>query len=216
MATFDDLQTVNDALIRKGLQGSVFMKPWVSGDPEITTLKDATGLLALPTGYEDVGRITKGDGVSWIRDISTSDTESLGAAQPTRRDITSDVSGLQFTAQESNLVTLGLHEGLSLTGETYDANGNVSWDKPDRPATLYYRAFVLFKDGEGTDAYYFAKWVPRCQVTDRSEQAWNEGTEKQYGITMTAFVDAAVGTAVRTLWASSTANLTAMGFTAAV
>lgn len=216
MPTFDEIHTANDALIRKGVAGLVAVKPYATGDAEITALKDATGLLALPTGYEQVGRITKGDGVSWSRDVSTSDTESLGVAQPTRRDITSDVTGLQFTAQESKLSVIGLHEGMNLAGETYDANGNVAFDKPDRPAALFYRALVLFKDGEGADAFYFAKWLPRIQVTDRSEQTWNEDTELQYGITVTAFVDAAVGTAARTLWASSTTNMTAMGFTAAV
>lgn len=215
MPTFDDLNTVNQSLIRKGLQGLVAVKPYAAGDAEVVALKDATGLLALPTGYEPVGLITKGDGVTWTRDVSTSDTESLGFAQPTRRDITSDVTGLQFTAQESKLVTLGLHEGLNLAGTTYDANGNVSFDQPDRPETLYYRALVLFKDGEGTDAYYFAKWLPRVQVTDRGEQQWAEESEAQYAITMTAFVDDVVGTSARTLWASSTANMTAMGFTAA-
>lgn len=215
MPTFDELNTANDALIRKGLQGLVALKPYEAADTEIDAIKDATGLLALPTGYEPVGRITKGDGVTWTRDVSTSDTESLGVAQPTRRDITSDVTGLQFTAQESKLVTVGLHEGLDLSGTTYDTNGNVVIDKPDRPANLYYRALVLFKDGEGTDAFYFAKWLPRVQVTDRAEQTWQEETEVQYGITMTAFVDAAVGTAARTIWASSTTNLDAMGFTAA-
>lgn len=216
MPTFDELNTTNSALIRKGLTGLVAVKGYVSGDPEVAKLKDASGLLALPTGYEPVGLITKGDGVTWSRDVSTSDTESLGFAQPTRRDITSDVTGLQFTAQESSLVTLGLHEGLDLAGTTYDADGNVSWDAPDRPANLYYRALVLFKDGEGVDAHYFAKWLPRVQVTDRGEVAWQEETEAQYAITMTAFVDPEVGTSARTLWASSTANLDAMGFTAAL
>lgn len=215
MPTFDDLQTVVDANIRKGRQGSVFIKPYVSGDPEITALKDATGLLALPTGYTDVGRVTKDQGVSWTRDVETSDVTSLGAASPTRRDIVSDVSGLAFTMQESKRAVFELHEGQDLAAVTYDANGNVRWDKPDRPAGLYYRVLVLFKDGEGADALYFAKWLPRAQITDRGEQSWNEDNEVQYPVTLTGFVDDAVGTAVRSLWAGSTARIGGMGFTAA-
>ncbi len=214
MPSFADLQTLVDENIRKGLQGSIFVAPPSASD-EIATLKDATGLLALPTGYIDVGRITKDQGATWTRDVESNDVTSLGAASPTRRDVVSDVSGLQFTMQESKRQVFELYEGLDLSAVTYDANGNVSWDKPDRPANIYYRVLALFKDGEGTDAVYFGKWLPRMQITDRSEQAWNEDSELQYGVTMTAFVDSTFGTSVRSLWAGSTERLTAMGFTAA-
>lgn len=212
MPAFSELQNHMDTLIRKGLQGSVFAKPWVEGDAEIETLVDATGLLAIPTGYTDVGRITKDDGVGWTRDIESSDTTSLGAGQPTRRDITSDVTGLTFTMQESKRQVFELYEGIDLAGVTQDANGNVSWDKPDRPASLRYRVFVLFKDGEGVDAFYFAKWLPRAEVTDRGEQTWSEENELQYPVTMTAYLDSDAGTSIRSLWAGAPAALTSMGF----
>jgi hypothetical protein len=213
--TFNDLQTRFQELIRKGLEGSVFVKRYVDGDDEITTLKDATGLLALPTGYTDVGYLTKDQGVQWTRDVGTSDVESHGAAEPTRRDITSDVTGLQFTMQESKRQVFELYDGQDLGGVTQDANGNVSWDKPDRPASIYYRALVLFKDGDGADAVYFAKWLPRAQVTDRGEQSWNENDELQYPVTLTAFNDGTVGSSARTLWAGPAATLTKMGFATA-
>lgn len=214
MPTFDALQDHADSLIRKGLQGSIFVAPYSVSD-EIDTLKDGTGLLALPTGYTDVGRITKDQGASWTRSVETSEVTSLGAASPTRIDVVSETRGLSFTMQESKRQVFELHEGLDLSAVTHDANGNVSWDAPDRPADLYYRVLALFKDGEGADAVYFAKWLPRAKITDTGEQAWNESNEIQYPVTMTAFVDETVGTAVRTLWAGSTARLTAMGFTAA-
>lgn len=215
MPSFSDLQSYSDKLIRKGLQGSVFVKPYVDGDPEIEALVDATGLLAIPTGYTDVGRITKDDAVGWTRDIESSDTTSLGAGQPTRRDVTSDVTGLTFTMQESKRQVFELYEGQDLSTVTHDANGNVTWDKPDRPASLRYRVFVLFKDGEGADAFYFAKWLPRAEVTDRGEQTWGEENEVQYPVTMTAYVDEDAGTSIRSLWAGSTAAIGDMGFSAA-
>ena len=211
MPTLDDLQSLADANIRKALSGSVFIAPYSVSD-EITTLKDGSGLLALPTGYVDVGRITKDQGVSWSREVETADVTSFGAASPTRRDIVSVTSGMSFTMQESKRLAFELHEGIDLSAVTYDANGNVTWDQPDRPASTYYRVLGLFKDGEGTDALYFAKWLPRAMVTDQGEQSWNEESEIQYPTTLTAFVDETIGTAVRTLWAGSTARLTAMGF----
>lgn len=215
MPTFDSLQNHADTLIRKGLQGSIFVAP-TSVTDEIATLKDGTGLLALPAGYTDVGRITKDQGASWTRDVETSDVTSLGSATPTRTDIVSVTSGLSFTMQESKRQVFELHNGQDLSAVTYDANGNISFDAPDRPADLYYRVLALFKDGEGADAVYFAKWLPRAKVTDTGEQSWNESNEIQYPVTLRAFVDDSVGTAVRTLWAGSPERLTAMGFTAGV
>lgn len=215
MPSFAELQTNVDTLIRKGLEGSIFIAPF-SVDDEIDALKDGTGLLALPVGYTDVGRITKDQGASWTRDVETADVTSLGSASPTRTDVVSVTSGLAFTMQESKRQVFELHEGLDLSAVTFDANGNATWDSPDRPADLYYRVLALFKDGEGTDAVYFAKWLPRAKVVETGEQSWNEGNELMYPVTLRAFVDDTVGTAVRTLWSGSTARLTAMGFTAAV
>lgn len=218
MATLAELQNRANDLIRKGLDGSVFVASY-SEDTEITALmSESGGLTALPSAYKDAGYITKDQGVSWSRDIDTSDVESLGAAEPTRRDIVSDVTGLEFTMQETKALTLELYEGLSLADVTAAAAGthaNVKFDKPDRPASIYYRVLALFKDGEGADAFYFAKWLPRVQVTDRSEQSWNENDEIQYGVTMTAFVDSEFGTSVRTLLGIPSGKVEAMGFTVA-
>lgn len=216
MPTFAELQDRAQALIRKGLEGSVFVKRHDPADAEITTLGDASGLLALPPGYADLGHLTKDQGLNWTRDIETSDVMSLGSVEPTRRDITSDVSGLQVTAQETKAVTLGLYEGLDLSGTTHDALGNVAIDKPDRPATIYYRVLGLMKDGDGADAIYIAKWLPRAAVTDRGEQAWNEENEIQYAFTFNAFVDPTVGSSQRLIiWSPTAAHVTDMGFAAA-
>lgn len=217
MASFAELQKQADDLIRKGLEGSVFVAPY-SEDTEIDALMDAQGgLVALPPGYEDVGLITKDQGVAWSREVDTSDVESLGRSEPTRRDIISDVTGLEFTMQEMKALTLELYEGLSLADVVAEAAGdhsNIVFDKPDRPASIYYRLLALFKDGEGADAFYFAKWLPRVQVTDRSEQSWNENDEIQYGVTVTAFNDPEFGTSVRTLLGVPTAAVAKMGFSA--
>jgi len=216
MPSFSDLQNHVDSLIRKGATGSVFVKRHESSDAEIAALKDATGLLALPTGYTDVGNITKDQGVSWTREVETSDVMSLGSASPTRTDIVSVTSGMSFTMQESKRQAFELHEGVDLSTVTYDVNGNISWDAPDLPADTYYRVLALFKDGEGADAVYLAKWLPRAKVIDTGEQSWNQQNEIQRPVTLRAFVDDTAGTAVRNLWAGSTARLTAMGFDAAV
>jgi hypothetical protein len=214
--TFSELQNRAQTLIRKGLEGSVFVKRYDADDDEIDALGGGSGLLALPDGYEDLGWITKDQGLNWTRDIETSDVTSLGSAEPTRRDITADVSGLQVTAQETKVVTIGLYEGLDLSAATHDTAGNVVIDKPDRPASIYYRVLGLMKDGDGVDAIYIAKWLPRAQVTDRGEQAWNEENEVQYSFTFSAFNDQTVGTSQRLLvWSPTVGLITDMGFNAA-
>lgn len=216
MPTFSELQDRASELIRKGLEGSVFIKRYAEGDDPIDALGDADGLLALPSGYEDLGWITKDQGMTWTRDIETSDVTSLGSAEPTRRDITSDVSGLQVTVQETKALTLGLYEGLDLSSTTHDADGNVVIDKPDRPASIFYRVLAIMKDGDGADAIYIAKWLPRAQVTERGEQVWSEENEAQYAFTFSAFVDSTMGTSQRLLvWSPTVGHVEAMGFEAA-
>lgn len=215
MATLTELRDRREDLIRKGLDGSVFIAPY-SENTEISKLVGSSGLEALPPEYKDVGFLTKDQGVNWTREIDTSEVESLGAGQPTRIDTTKDVTGLEFTAQESKALNIELYEGVNLSDVAASAGDsshvNVSWDKADKPSLLYYRAFVLFKDGEGADAFYFARWLPKCLVTDRGDQSWNEEDEIQYPITLTAFVDREFGTSCRTLWGIPTKMVDSMGF----
>lgn len=214
MPTLDELRGNADELIRKGLDGLVAIAP-MSVTADITTLKDGSGLLALPAGYVTVGRVTKEQGVSWTRDVATSETMSLGASEPTRVDITSDTSGMQFTMQESKKAVFELYDGVDLTGKLQDATGNVYWDKPGNPLQPEYRVLALFKDGDGAEAVYFAKWLPRARVSDRSEQSWQPESEVQYGITLSGFVDSTIGTSMRSLWAGPAQTMTDMGFATA-
>ena len=97
VATFDSIKDHNTKLIRKALEGSIFMKRWAEDDLPITQVyKSATGLV-IPVGYFDVGVIRKADATTWNRDTETSDVESWGYGDPTRRDIIKDTSTCQFT-----------------------------------------------------------------------------------------------------------------------
>jgi hypothetical protein len=221
MPNLADLQNRQNELIRKALDGSVFIAPTTAADiAAITTYTAATTtepekieLAALPADYKDAGYITKDDGVSWSVDVDTSDTTSMGAAEPTRRDIVSKVTGMGFTMQETNKRTLELYHGRSIGAA--DANsGEVTFDDPSRPATVHYKVLSLHKDGEGADAIYIARFLPRCSVTDISEQTWSESDEIRYGVTLTAYTDSTLGTSVRHFFGGPgwKALLTKMGF----
>lgn len=208
----------NPDLIRKGLEVAVFVAPITESTDITALLDDTTGDLDIPAEYEHVGLIEKDQGATWSRDTDSADVNSAGHAEPTRRDITSDVSGLQFIMQESKLQVMGIFEGQDLSGVSGTAAGSThstfSYDKPSRPAPIRYRVLAIAKDGDGDTAVYQAKWLPSAQVTEKSEQSWNEGTEIQYQITLTAFVDSTIGTSVRNLWGVPNGMATDMGISA--
>ena len=212
--TFDSVRTPNVKNIRKALAGAVFVKLWVSGDTPITKVWTATGGLLIPTGYLDVGVLSKASAAKFARDTNTSDTESWGYTTPTRRDITSDTTTCQFTMQESKRTSMELHGGVDLSAVVPDTDGNIVIDKPGRPQMLDWRVFVLCKDGDGADAIYWLDWLPMAQVTGMEDIENSESAERAYTVTMTGYEDPVVRTAHRQVWGGPGIDTDAMGFTA--
>ena len=215
MPGFTTLQKRQQQLIRKALNGSI----WVAADDATVPTSLTTGAssdpAALPTGYEDVGYITKDDGATWARDQDTSDTTSWGAFEPTRRDITSDVTTLAFTMQETKKVSLELAYGVDLSGVEGDATtGEVAFNQATSASTIYRRFLAIFADGVGADAVYIGRFCPRMAITSVDEQQWTDGQELRYGVTATAFVDPTLGYSVRHLFGGPgwKAQLEAAGF----
>ena len=213
MATFNDIKGHNPKNIRKILEMAIFVKRYDDADTEITSIWDGTGL-TLPAGYESVGLTTKSDGATWQRDQEVSDVTSHGYAEPTRRDILSDQTGLNFTAQEAKRTTLELDKGVDLSAVKPDANGNLVIDKPSRPQPLYWRVLAIGKDGDGPDAIYVVRWLPRAQVTENAEQNWSEESELTFPSTFSAYTDPEVGTSMREIWAGPGLDHVEMGFPA--
>ena len=213
MATFNDIKGHNPKNIRKILEMAIFVKRYDDADTEINSIWDGTGL-TLPAGYESVGLTTKSDGATWQRDQEVSDVTSHGYAEPTRRDILSDQTGLNFTAQEAKRTTLELDKGVDLSAVEPDTNGNLVIDKPSRPQPLYWRVLAIGKDGDGPDAIYVVRWLPRAQVTENAEQNWSEESELTFPSTFSAYTDPEVGTAMREIWAGPGLDHVEMGFPA--
>lgn len=218
MPGFTTLQKRQQQLIRKALNGGI----WVAGSavdaPTSLTSGATSDPLALPEGWEDVGYITKDDGATWSRDQDTSDTTSWGAFEPTRRDITSDVTTLKFTMQETKRISLELTYGVDLSAVTPDSTtGEVAFNQATSSATIYRRFFAIFADGVGADAVYVGRFCPRMAITAVDDQQWSDGQELQYAVTATAFVDPALGYSVRHFFGGPgwKAQLEAAGFPAA-
>lgn len=210
--SFDTVKNHNKLLIRKALEGSIFIKPYVETDAPITKIWTAAGGLIIPTGFVDVGLLNKKSAQKWARDTDSADTESFGYGEPTRRDITKDVSTVDFSMQESKRRVLELYNGADYSGVTADTDGNIVIDKPSRPQVRLWTLLSLSKDGDAADAIYFARIMPMCQVTKIGDQTLGEDEEVLYPVTMTGYREPAYKTAVREIWGGPGIDRAAMGF----
>ena len=172
-------------------------------------------LKLLPQGMDDLGWLST-DGAAFSRDVSTSDVQSWGSVSPTRSDITSDVSTMAVTAQETKLLTIGLATGADLASMVPDAQtGEVSVAKPTRPASKSYRALSVAVDlGDGGEIY-LARFFPRGKVTNYAEQNHGGGDDPvSWGVTLTGEEDSDLGYSERWLFGGPGWNaiLADMGF----
>lgn len=203
MATnYDALQAAKGKLIRKALGGFILAGSMDAEVPE-KLLADAEGnfvdLKAM--GYQPLGWLTKGDGVNFSRETEQQETESFGALEPTRVDFTKDTTSAAFRCQETNKSVLEMYYNKDLDGVSFDDNGELSFDQDRQPATIYRRVIYIAKDGNGDDAKYIAKIMPRAILAEVQEQAWTPESELSYGMTLKATMDEEVGFAVRHIFA---------------
>lgn len=221
MPSFSALAKRQGELIRKPLAGVIAVADMDTVlDAEFALTTGATSdLVDLETlGYDQLGWISKSDGLTFSSDIETSDVESWGALEPTRSDITKDVTSAQFTCQETSKKVLEMYYNVDLTNVQGDAvTSEVAFNSATEPSTTYRRMLFLSKDGSGTNETYMAKLMPRASVTAKADQTWNSEDALTYGMTVTAKLDSDVGFAVRHIfggpgWAK---QLLKMGFTKA-
>ncbi len=200
MPSFDTLKNKQNELIRKSLDGSVFLSD-LSAAP-IANLTAATGvapnqvisLNALPADWDDLGFLS-GDGAAFSRDVSTSEVTSWGSGTPTRTDVVSDTTSLAVTAQETKLLTIGLATGADLANIVPDAvTGEVRIAKPVRPKSRHYRILALAVDEGEFGEIYLGRFLPRAKVSSYAEQAFGSGDEPvSWGVTLVGEKDDDLG-----------------------
>lgn len=215
-ATYEELAKRQSHLIRKALSGSIFVAPVTSDVVTTMTSGASSALKALPTGYEDLGYISKDDGATWSRETDLSEVTSWGSIEPTRRDINQDVTTLAFMAQETKKATLEVYYNVDLSGIVADSTtGEVAFNQALRPQTRYMRVFALFVDGSGADTIYVARVLPRAMLTEVDDQTWSDGDDPVgYSCTLTATPDNDLGYSVRHIFGGPgwKAQLEDMGF----
>ncbi|WP_226358480.1 hypothetical protein [Pseudonocardia sp. ICBG601] len=172
--------------IRKVLDAVVAVAPMSAPVPETFTVAGA--LQELPPEYRTIGWVSKKDGYKWSRDTDSSDIESHGSVEPTRRDITKDVTGLAMTAQETSRLTLELSNNVDLS-EARLVDGELSYTRQVAPSTRYWRLIAIGIDGSGSDAFYVINVLPRATISEYGELTWSDEDALTYPLTWSATVD---------------------------
>lgn len=222
MPNFEALKNKQNALIRKALDGSVFLAD-INADP-ITALTSYTAgppatieLVELPTNWDDLGWLST-DGAQFARDVSTSEVSSWGSVTPTRTDVTSDSTSLTVVCQETKLLTIGLATGADLANIVPDAQtGEVRIAKPVRPTAKHYRALSVAVDEGDAGEIYVARFLPRAKVSSYAEQNFSSGDDPiTWGVTLQGETDSDLGYSEQWLFGGPGWNalLEDMGFAA--
>lgn len=224
MANYEALKNKQTELIRKALDGSVFVAD-VTADAIAALTTYTAGppvvidLTPLPLDYDDLGWLTA-DGAQFSRDVATSEVTSWGSVSPTRTDVTSDTTTMTVTAQETKLLTIGMATGADLSAvEAAFQTGEVSIAKPARPKSKHYRVLSLAVDQGDAGEIYVARFLPRAKVTGYAEQAFSGGDDPiLWGVTFTGEEDSDLGYSERWIFGGAGWNalVTDMGFTQAV
>lgn len=195
---FEDLREAKGSLIRKVLGGLILVADMDTEVPE-KIMADPEGNLIdfKAAGFKPLGWLTKGDGINFSRETETAEVESFGAQEPTRIDITKDTNSAAFTCQETNRQVMEMFYGKDLSDLVMDANGEFSFTPENSPETIYRRLIYIGKDGNGENAKFIAKIMPKGMVSETGEQAWSAESELSYGLTIRASQDDELGYAVK-------------------
>lgn len=185
-------------LIRKALQGSVYIAPYTSAAITAITTGASQDINPLPSGYVDVGMIDKRNAVTWAQKVTNQEIMAWGDVYPARRDITKIDASVKFSMLETNKTALQLYIGQDLSQIAIAATTKeLVINQAARPQPIPYRLLGIFQDGVGTNAIYVARFYPRAFVTDISDQKWDDDQDAlAYDVTMTAQNDSVLGTPV--------------------
>lgn len=168
------LLSYDSTLIRRPIFGGVFLAPYST--PLVESLVAADGQVALPAGYESVGRVSE-DGLTFGTEREMVEVRGYGSTSVLRRDVQSIDVTLQFAMLETKRLAYEVTSGLDLSEVEMTADGEWKYTMPSQPATRYWRAVAIGADGAGQDRYYMAKIFGRVSVTETDDEVWQSSDE---------------------------------------
>lgn len=203
---YDNISNKKQSLIRKTLDGSVFVANHDADAITLDTLFDpATGALINPlaTGYasNDLGWMTEA-GLKLGRAIKNSDVMGFGSNAPLRSDTTSDVTTLDVECEENNRRAIEVYSNLALGTITPETNGAFSIQNPPVPVNRYYRFLVVVVDLTDDGEVVFAVNIPKGKVVSYGDQVLANGDSASptFPLTIQAYEDEDLGFDVERMW----------------
>jgi hypothetical protein len=189
--------------IFKALGGLIYVASTSVAIPAAFTTGVAADLLQLdPANWFLLGLLTQKDGIAFARSMKQDDETSWGYDEPTRSDISQDITSATFVMQEVNRHTAEMYDFIDLSAVTPDATtGEVSYNKAGVTAPIYKRLIYIGVDGAAADRRYRIKAMPKAQVTAVKDEVWNQTAATNFPVTVTAKVDSTLGYSVRTVLA---------------
>lgn len=198
MADYTSIAHRQATLIRKALQGSIFIAPYTAAAITAITTGAAGDIKPLPTGYTDAGMVDKKNAPTWANKVTSQEVLAWGDVYAARRDITQVQGSLKFSMLETNKTSLQLYLGTDLTSVPLDnTTKELIVQQPARPQPIPYRVLGIFQDGAGANAIYVGRFYPRAFVTDITDQKWDDDADPLvWDVTLTPQNDPVLGTPV--------------------
>lgn len=195
MADYTSIAHRQAILIRKALQGSVFVAPYTASAITAITTGSSQDIAPLPAGYVDVGMIDKKNAPTWASKVTTQEVMAWGDVYSARRDITKVDGSLKFTMLETNKTALQLYLGQDLsTAPLAPTTRELIINQASRPQPIPYRVLGITQDGTGTNAIYVGRFYPRAFITDIGDQKWDDDAEALvWDVTFTPQNDSVLG-----------------------
>lgn len=187
--SISSFKNANSDLIISALDLAILLTPYKN--PMIETMEDpSTGdLITLPEHWASVGLTEKKSGVNFGHETSSTDIESYGESEPTKKIMNKRTGTTDFVMQESNRQALELFWQADYSDIQPSEHGGIVLPAPGRPTMRFYHGVVLGFDGtEGAEIYPY--WLlPKVSVTKVDNQSTNDDGSITYHPTLTWYKD---------------------------
>jgi hypothetical protein len=199
-----DFETIRDAkndLVLSNQHFAVLFDSMLNPVPQ-TLESPSTGELVLPTTAQSAGIIEKSAGVALAQDITNTDIEGYGEADPVRSIISKRMVTFEANFLETNKVVLEKYWGTTFDSTNFavSAQGGTTIEAPTLPKNVFYRAYLVgLDDVNGLDLYSYYI-LPKVKLTNVANQDNKDDGAVSYTMTFGAFRDAAAGFSLLQGW----------------
>jgi len=193
MATVLSLKNRNSDLLLVPGDLAVLVAPYGTTIPSTLTAADGS-LNALPAGWVSAGEIDQKGAASLSPDVKTTDILGYGEMTPRRTVKTAETVTIDFTAQETSKLNVGLFWGQDLSAVTPDAASGEWQFKRSSTTKLQFFSLIMIALDQSSAGDIYLYWVlPKVAVTKMGKIGFSMDGPMTYPITLTAYEDAAFG-----------------------